>query len=122
MADPFAAALDTLYAHSGVDVTIPFPPTGAGPLTVRALYEEFDPANPPIGSEISEWRTGENRAVFGFRGSEVTDLPIGTLFETTDPDGGTPLTWKVESLVRRTANAMNPKKALEIKVLCRQVR
>jgi hypothetical protein len=114
MADPFAGALDTIYAHSGVDVTIPFPPFGAAPLSVRALRQDFDPAEVPFGTEITELRTGEDRAVYCFRRSSVAELPKGTVLEAPEVAGGPVLTWKVESLLRKSP--------LELTVLVRVVR
>lgn len=114
MADPFLVALDTIYAHSGVDATIPSAPGVGGLLAVRALYAAFDPTNPPLGTEITEWRAGEDRAQFSFKRADVLDLPAGTLFEAPELPGGTVRTWKVESLIR--------KDNLELTVLARQVR
>ena len=111
MSDPFAAALDTIYAHSGVDAKIL---GGTGPLTVRGLRQDFDPASVPFGTEISELRAGEDRAVYCFRRSSVAELPKGTVLEAPETPGGAILTWKVESLMRKTP--------LEITVLVRVVR
>jgi len=114
MADPFAGALDTIYAHSGVDVIIPNAPGAGVTITVRALHQDFDPANPPLGTEITELRTGEERAIYCVRRSSVTDLPRGTILEAPEYPGGPVLTWKVESLLRKTP--------LELTVLVRVVR
>lgn len=111
MADLFQGALDTIYAHSGVSVTLPFAPGSNNPLVVRALHEDFDPANPPLGTEVSEVRVGEERAIYSFRRGDVPDLLRGTILEAPETADGPVLTWKVESLLRKTA--------MEIKVLVR---
>jgi hypothetical protein len=109
----FRIALDDLYTRVGVDVTIPIAPGSGVMQAVVAIYETFDPANPPIGTEVSEWRAGEDRAIFAFRRGDVLDIPVGMLEAPEIPDG-TVRTWTVESLVR--------KDPLELKVLARQVR
>lgn len=114
MSDPFSAALDTIYAHSGLDVTLPFAPGAGGSLTVRGLRQEFDPAAVPFGTEITELRAGEDRAVYCFRRSSVAELPKGTILEAPEVTGGPVLTWKVESLLRKSP--------LELTVLVRVVR
>jgi hypothetical protein len=114
VADPFAGALDTIYAHSGVDVIIPNAPGAGATITVRGLRQDFDPAVVPFGTEITELRTGEDRAVYCFRRSSVAELPKGTVLEAPEVAGGPILTWKVESLLRKTP--------LEITVLVRVVR
>jgi len=114
MSDPFAAALDTIYAHSGLDVVIPNAPGAGATITVRGLRQDFDPASVPFGTEISELRAGEDRAVYCFRRSSVAELPKGTVLEAPETPGGAILTWKVESLMRKTP--------LEIQVLVRVVR
>jgi hypothetical protein len=114
MSDPFAGALDTIYAHSGLDVVIPNAPGAGVTITVRGIRQDFDPATVLFGTEITELRAGEDRAVYCFRRSSVAELPKGTVLEAPEVSAGPILTWKVESLLRK-----NP---LELTVLVRVVR